>query len=97
MRSNQSDAEGVNLLEQRLEALVFCDPCVDIHDQVFRNMNRACLATVLIRQASCAMEWSTALAAAGRAAAAHGDDAAGGSQDGRAAGQLLKAAAEHVA
>jgi hypothetical protein len=97
MRSNQSHAEGVNLLEERLETPMFCDPCLDIHDQIFGNMNRACLATVLKRQALGVMERSAVLAAARRAAAAHGDDAAGSSQNGGAAGQFLEAADEHAA
>jgi hypothetical protein len=97
MRSHQRYAECVNLLEKCLEAFVLCDPCLDIHDQVFGNMNRTGFATVLIRQTLGVMERSAALAATGRATAAHGNDAAGGSQDGGATGQLLKTAAQHVA
>jgi hypothetical protein len=97
MGSNQSHAESVNLLQECLEALMFCDPCLDIHDQVFGNMDRARLATVLIREPLGVMERSAALTAAGGAATAHGDDATGSSQNRAVAGQFLETAVQHAA
>ena len=96
MGSNQRHAECVNLLEQRLEAFVFGDPCQDIRDQVFGNMDRACLASVLIRQALGLMQWATALAATSRATAAHSHAAARGSQNGPVAGQPFEPAIQHA-
>src|SRR5271157_4522544 len=98
MRPHQGQAELLDLFEKLLYSFVFGDPCPYLREQIFGDINGACLVPgdTEGHMLPC-MERPAMVTAAGRPAATMAVGVEGGGQDDGARGHLLEAAIEHAA
>src|SRR5581483_4508938 len=82
--------------EELLEATVLGQPCADLGEQGFGDVDGAAPAGLLEGDVLAGVQGPAAVAAAGGAAAAVGVGAEGGGQDGGGGGELLEPALEHA-
>jgi hypothetical protein len=86
MGADQGQAEEVDLVEERLEALVLRGPCAYLGDEVLGNVNGAGLTVLLAGNVLGVVECATVVAAALGPSAAMGVERECGGQDGPAGG-----------
>jgi hypothetical protein len=88
----------VDLVEELFEAFVFGDPCADLREQIFGDIDRPGLvARTFEGEVLTGMEGTTVMTPARRSSAAVGVGVQGGGQDRRGGDQLFEPAVEHAA
>jgi hypothetical protein len=93
---DEGQTELMDLVEKLFEAFVLGDPCADLRNEVFGDVNGACLAVLFAGEVLSGVEGPAALAAAGRLAAAVRVRTKGGGEDGLGGRELLEASLQHA-
>lgn len=97
MGADQRQRELLDLVEERPEATVLRDPCADLRNQVFRDVDGAGLAAFLVGDVLRSMKWAAVLAAALRAAAAVGVESQRSRPQRPRRSHLVESTIEHAA
>jgi hypothetical protein len=85
----------VDLVQQPLEALVLGEPCADLGEQVFGDVDGPGLASLLEGEVLALVQGAAVVKAAGGAAAAVGVGAEGSGQHRGLGGEPFEAALQH--
>ena len=97
VRADQGQAELLDFLQQSLEATVLRDPCADLRDQIFGDIDGARFAIFLEGDVLRVMERAAVMAATFGTATAMGIETEGGGEDRAGNGHLAEPGIEHAA